>query len=115
MIVSDGGDNASVHTLAEMRAALWDSNAAVYAVALTDSADLDADPGLLKRLAQASGGLYFTPRNSARIAETLTAIARDIRSVYTIGYAVPAGPPGLRQVRVSVRGADGPLKARTQA
>ena len=112
--ISDGGDNASQHTLADLREDLSASNTVMYAVALRATDDREANPRLLKRLAQASGGICITPRDRRDIAEGLTAIARDIRNAYTVGYAVPAGPPGLRRVKVNVRGTAGPLQARTR-
>jgi Ca-activated chloride channel homolog len=114
VIVSDGGDNASQHTLADLRTAVSASNTVVYAIALRDTDDRDANPGLLKRLAEASGGLCFTARNARRIPEATAAIARDIRTTYTVGYAVPPGPAGVRHLQVNVRDANGPLRARTR-
>lgn len=114
VIVSDGGDNASQHSLNEVHAALAASNTVVYTVALPNQAEADANPGLLKRLANTSGGLCFTPRDASQIVAAMVAIARNIRSTYTLAYPVPAGPPGVRHVRVNVRRDATPLHARTR-
>jgi len=114
VIVSDGGDNASRHSLDEVRASLAASNTIVYAVALSNPADREGNAGLLKRLAQTSGGLCFTPGDAHRIVDAMVSIARDIRATYTLAYAVPAGPPGVRHVRVTVRRDAMTLHARTR-
>jgi VWFA-related protein len=100
VIVSDGGDNASHTTQA--------SNAVIYTVALVDPIDRDANPGLLRRIAQATGGEAFTPRHADDIAEVLQHIARDIRHTYTLGYvstnSVRDG--AFRQIRLIVQSPD---------
>jgi Ca-activated chloride channel family protein len=114
VLLSDGGDNASMSSLTELEDAIAGANTVIYAVALRDPANGDANPGLLKRLAQRSGGLCFTPRDARGIAAALAGIAQDIRSSYTIAYAVPPGPAGVRHVRVTVHTSDGSLHARTR-
>jgi VWFA-related protein len=114
VVVSDGGDNASQHSLADILEALAASNTVVYAVALANPVDPDANVGLLKRLARLSGGLCMTPRDPAQIPDAMVAIARAIRSTYTLAYAVPAGAAGVRHVRVNVRRDGTTLHARTR-
>lgn len=114
VIVSDGGDNASVSTSSDMQRALAASNIVVYAVVLRDPTSQDANPGLLKRLAKSTGGLSFAPHDDRGIIAALTAIAKDIRGTYTVGYAMPPGEPGLRHVRVTVRHDGRMLHARTR-
>jgi len=114
VIVSDGGDNASQHSVNDADAALARANAVVYAIALRNPGDRDANPGLLKRLSGTSGGLCFAPHDPQGIVPAMMAIARDIRSTYTLAYAVPAGSPGMRHVRVTVRREGQRLHARTR-
>jgi Ca-activated chloride channel homolog len=115
VVVSDGGDNASLHSSSDMQEALAASNTVVYAVILRDPTDREANPRLLKRLAKSTGGLSFAPRDGGDIAAALTMIAKDIRSTYTVGYAVPPGEPGLRHVRVIIRRDGRTLHARTRS
>lgn len=103
VVVSDGGDNASDATLAEIIAATRASNVVLYAVALIDPIDDEARPEVLKQLAQQSGGESFAARNAAEIRAAIERIARDIRHTYTLGY-VPARPAdgAFHHVRVTV-------------
>jgi VWFA-related protein len=86
IVISDGGDNASQHTLAEVMESLGRSNAIVYTVGLFDEYDLDSNPGVLKRIARATGGEAFLPNELSKVVPICERIAKDIRSQYTIGY-----------------------------
>jgi VWFA-related protein len=110
IVVSDGGDNASATTRAQVLASAQASNAVIYTIALVDPMDQEADPGFLSQLSETTGGVAFRPKNAGEIDEVLQRVARDIRNMYTIGY-VPAPSPAakgksgedLRQVTVDVR------------
>jgi Ca-activated chloride channel homolog len=106
VVLSDGGDNASQVTQeASVRKALA-SNAVIYTIALVIPGVPDANPTLLKELAQASGGESFRPDTDAprEIGEALSQIARDIQHTYTIGYMSTntAHDGAFRRVRVVV-------------
>jgi Ca-activated chloride channel homolog len=101
--ISDGGDNASAATFDEVLRQTHISNTVIYTIALVDPLDPDAKPGRLKRLAEASGGEAFEPDDIAEIPVVLQHIARDVRNMYTIGYAPSrSGGAGLRRIRVTV-------------
>ena len=59
VVVGDGGDNASTTTFEEVLREAQASNAAIYTVGIIDPLEREANPGLLKRLAQATGGESF--------------------------------------------------------
>jgi VWFA-related protein len=104
VVIGDGGDNASAVTFDEVLRQMQASNTAVYTIALVDPLDRDARPGRLRQLAEASGGEAFEPRGVGEIRGVLEHIARDVRNMYTIGYA-PARPgvAGVRRIRVTVK------------
>jgi VWFA-related protein len=118
VVVSDGGDNASATTRAEVLANAQASNAVIYTVALVDPLDTEADPGFLAQLSELSGGQAFRPKNIGAVGDVLQQIARDIRNMYTIGYVPP--PAGMkreafRRVSVDVVSSSGrKLKVRTR-
>ena len=105
VIVSDGGDNASRTTFDEVVTKTQASNAVIYTVALGDPVDRDANPGLLRRIAQANGGEMFAPRDAGDITEVLQRIAQDIRHTYTLGYVSTntARDGVFRQIRLIVQ------------
>ena len=104
VIVGDGGDNASTATFDEVLRAAQASNAAIYTVGVIDPLEREADPGLLKRLARATGGASYFPRHVNEVEDVLRQIARDIRHSYTLGYVSSnsARDGGFRRIRVTV-------------
>jgi Ca-activated chloride channel homolog len=109
VVVSDGGDNASHTTFDEVVIKTQASNVVIYTVALVDPVDRDANPRLLKRIAQVSGGEAFEPNDADEITQVLQHIARDIRHTYTFGYVSTnsARDGAFRQIRVGVQSPDG--------
>ena len=117
IVVSDGGDNASTHSLDDVLESARRSMAVVYAVTLFEPGDHDARPRVLKRLARATGGEAFTPRGTSDVVRSFEHIARELRSGYTIGIQPPDSvDSGFRSIRVVVDAGDGrQLAARTRA
>ncbi len=117
VIVSDGSDNASRTTLDDMLGRTRSSSAMIYTVALTDPVDRDGDPKLLRRIASATGGESFSPRNIDDVPDAIDHIARDIRATYAIGF-VPTNQARdgvVRKLRVVARHPDGrTLKVNTR-
>jgi len=108
-VVSDGGDNASRTTFEEILDTALRKDVVIYSIGIYDPNDRDAKPGLLRDLADATGGEAFFPRADEDVTPLLQRIARDIRSGYTVGYVPPQGADGQRRrsVRVDVRSPDG--------
>jgi Ca-activated chloride channel family protein len=109
VVVSDGGDNASHTGFAEVLDTALRGDVVIYAIGIYDRNDRDAKPGLLRQLADATGGEAFFPRGNGEVTPILERIARDIRSSYTVGYVPPAGDArqSRRSIRVDVHPADG--------
>jgi Ca-activated chloride channel homolog len=104
VVVGDGGDNASTRTFEQVLKAAQASNAAIYTVGIIDPIEREANPRLLKRLAQATGGEAFFPRHVDDVDDVLRKIADDIRHSYTLGYVSSnsAGDGQFRRIRVAV-------------
>ena len=102
VVISDGGDNASKRALPEILQMLGETNTLLYSVGLFEPGDTDSNPGVLKKLAQATGGEAYFPKLDD-IVGVCEGIARDIRSQYTLGYVSTnvTGKPGTqRKIRV---------------
>jgi Ca-activated chloride channel family protein len=118
ILISDGADNASKHTLAQVIEMAKHSSAIIYAVGIFDEHGGDQNPGVLKRFAKETGGEAFFPESSKEVATICEEIARDIRNQYTLAYV----PTTLQQnngyrvvdVRASTPGR-GRLFVRTRA
>jgi VWFA-related protein len=117
ILISDGGDNASKSSLAQVLEMAKRSDAIIYAIGIFDDQDGDQNPGVLKRLAKETGGEAFFPASSAEISPICEQIARDIRNQYTLAYIptvakqdgayreveVKASSPGLGRLSVRTR------------
>jgi len=116
VVISDGGDNASRHSIAGMFAVVERSLATIYTVGIFDADDPDRNPRILKRLANISGGEAWFPKSLSELPAVCQEAAREIRTRYTIGY-LPApdnlGPLRHIDIRVSAPGRSG-LSARTR-
>jgi Ca-activated chloride channel family protein len=109
IVVSDGGDNASAHTLAQVLSTVNQSNVAIYTMGIYDEEDEDRNPGVLRHISGASGGEAFFPETLKDILPICEQIARDIRSQYTISF-VPTNNKHdgtYRTIKVKAREATG--------
>jgi Ca-activated chloride channel homolog len=86
IVISDGGDNVSVHKLEDVMHDVLDSVATIYTIGIYDEGDPDKNPGFLKRIAKISGGGAYFPKTLDEIVPICRDIAKDIRTRYTIGY-----------------------------
>jgi len=117
VIVSDGGDNVSKHTLKELMMLIQESRATIYTVGIFAPDDPDRNPGVLERIARISGGESFLPSGLDEVVPICRQIARDIRNRYTIGY-IPvhsADKTAHRKIHVVAKAPDrGKLVVRTR-
>ena len=89
LLISDGGDNNSMHTLQDAVRAVELSGAAVYCVALYDPEEPEHNLGTLHRLSHLTGGEVFVPSQLSEIGALCLRIAKDIRASYTLAYTPP--------------------------
>jgi VWFA-related protein len=86
LVVSDGGDNASSHTLSETMAQAVKSDAMIYTIGLFDPDNPDRNPRVLKELAKATGGDVFFPDSTKEVPAICERIALEIRNQYSLTY-----------------------------
>jgi len=105
IVLSDGEDNASRHSEADMLHRAARSDALIYAISTVDFAHQTGRPAVLKRLAARSGGVAYFPKSEAEIVSAFMEVARNIRRGYSIGYVPddPREPGEYRRVKVTVR------------
>ena len=105
VVLSDGDDNASMHTADVMFERAARSDTLIYAVSTADLVSNAGKPGVLKKLANLSGGVSYTPRSEKAVVDAFREIADNIRRGYSIGY-VPTNNTHdgrFRRVKVTVR------------
>jgi len=117
VVISDGGDNASSHKLAEVARLAEQSSVVIYTIGIYDENDPDAEPSILKRLAAETGGEAYFPKQTSNTREICDHIARDIRTQYMIGYVSNSEKRGdaYRSVQLAEAPGAGKLRVRTRS
>jgi Ca-activated chloride channel homolog len=105
LIITDGEDNASRHSLEYTVEAAERSDAVIYTVGLfseDDHSEAKHAKRALEALSEATGGLAFFPNTVDDVHQICLEVAKDIRNQYLLGY-YPTNPQsngGFRHVEV---------------
>lgn len=98
IVLSDGFDTGSPHTLDDAIESLQDASTVVYAIKFVDPELTPAQVGVSSRRKQASRGLerltdetggYTFPNPEGKLEEIFSKIETDLRSQYVIGFTPP--------------------------
>lgn len=116
VLISDGADTASDHSLIEALEDIRRSDALVYAIAI-DSADARestrVNPEALREITSLTGGYTEVVRSASDLGPATARIADELNKQYTIGYASSRPPDGSwRSIRVRVRNGQYMARAR---
>jgi VWFA-related protein len=111
IVISDGADTASDHSLAQARETLRRSDAFVYAIAIDSAADkrvsTKVNPEALREITGPSGGYTEVVRTYEDLGPATQRIAEELNSQYTLGYAAVRPQDGSwRSIRVRVKNRD---------
>lgn len=117
LVISDGGDNASLNQRTEMLDRIKRNIATVYTIGLFTPGEPDQNPAILRQVAEISGGEAWFPQSVEGMNGVCRTIAHDIRTRYTLGY-VPKesnGAGAFRRIQVRVSAPGRKLIARTRS
>jgi Ca-activated chloride channel family protein len=117
IVISDGSDTASDHSLPQTRELLRRSDAFVYAIAIDSATEqrvsTRVNPEALREITGPSGGYTEVVRTSADLGPATQRIAEELNSQYTLAYATTRPQDGSwRTIRVRVRNRDYVARAR---
>jgi tight adherence protein B len=101
VLLSDGADIGSVHSLDEALAAAKEQKVRVFTVGLRSGA-FDAAP--LRRIADETGGSYAEARSASELASVYEALGDQLAGEYLIRYRSVASPKSQVAVSVGVEG-----------
>jgi VWFA-related protein len=97
VVISDGFDTGSPHTLSDAIEAVQESASVVYAIKYVDPSITPASAGIsrrksaergLERLTDETGGYTF-PDPGDKLAEVFAKIEQDLRNQYVLGFTPP--------------------------
>lgn len=124
LVISDGEDNSSRHTLGDLRKLIRESDVQIYCIGIPEAlwslSGLGDSRGqaILDQIAKMTGGRAFFPNLQGELEDAVTRIAVEMRRQYSIGYVpTPAPQPGqYHKIKVSVHPPSGypPLKIRSK-
>ena len=125
IIISDGGDNCSRHTLADLKNLVRETDVQVYALGIFDPWEKRSQtpealngPSLLRGVTKQSGGHLFEIEDVSQLPDVASKIGKALRAQYVLGYAPKATlrdgkyhhvevklaqPKGLRKLQASWR------------
>ena len=111
VVLSDGGDNASLAKLDDVLRLAQQSSATIYCIGIYDPFQKDRNPSVLRKIAKVTGGEAFFPNTPDSLLSTWPRIASAIRGQYTIGYVSsnPARDGGYRRVKITASNKHGKL------
>jgi Ca-activated chloride channel family protein len=92
LIISDGGDNHSRYSEADIRNFVKEADCQLYSIGVFDSNDMERTveerygPTLLSELAELSGGRVFPVASLNDLPDIATKIGMELRNQYVLGY-----------------------------
>jgi len=103
ILLTDGADNASMHTYQEALSACTSHEIRVFTIGLGLRPN-GSEEQILKNLASNTGGMYYYSPSSGDLEEIYRAISRLLHHRYQIAYTThnPAKDGTLRRVRIDV-------------
>jgi len=110
LIISDGGDNCSRYTEAEVRNRVRESDVLIYALGIFEpygtrgrSPEELGGPELLSDIAQLTGGRHLPVEDLSELPDIAAKIGIELRNRYVLGYSVPNQPRDGRYHHVQVK------------
>ncbi len=119
LIITDGNDNTSAITLEKLVQRAHESEVLVYAIGLLseeEAREARRAKRALDALTHASGGLSYYPKVLSEVEKLALQVAHEIRNQYILAYtpAIQTLDGSFRQIRVTVKGPNGPqVRTRT--
>jgi VWFA-related protein len=107
LVISDGGDNNSRYTEAEIKGVLAETDCLVYAIGVFESNLAGRAPeevggaDLLAKIAESTGGRLY-PANPSELPDIAQKIGVDLRNRYVLGYSPASQQRDGRYHRVQV-------------
>ncbi len=87
ILLTDGQDTTSRVTRAEAINSALASEAVIYAIGIGDSKFEGVDRGVLRAVAEGTGGRAFFPKKEADLQQAFTEIEQELRSQYLVAYS----------------------------
>ncbi|MDX6477037.1 MAG: tight adherence protein [Gaiellaceae bacterium] len=101
VVVTDGKDVSSLHTLQDAVAAAQRAHASVFAIGIRGPS---FTPDALRRIAEETGGSFRTAASPAALAATYRALRAELTRTWSLSYLTAAGQGSSVRLVANVRG-----------
>jgi tight adherence protein B len=102
ILLTDGKDTSSKHTLEGVAAAAQSRNVLVYPIAI---AGPSYDPTALQQLARATGGTFYRASSSSKLGDVYASIAHALSNTWRVEYLTSARPGDEIRINAAATGA----------
>jgi VWFA-related protein len=86
-VLTDGVDTSSRMKLHEAIERAQKADALIYAIGIGDRYSFNVDEGVLRKMAEKTGGRAYFPRHERDLNDAFTQIQRDLREQYLVAYS----------------------------
>lgn len=116
IVLTDGGDNASVLTRQSAAERARKAGIPIFAVAEGDALKDNAPANLLRRLAETTGGHMYKAPHSKDVEKIFLDISHDLQNAYLLAFPAPSeqSAAAWHELQVLVRGTEKPLRVRAR-
>ena len=102
VVLSDGDDTHSLHTLADVIAAAQRNEIQIYALTVHKRGLRPQGDAILQRLADETGGDLFVAQSAKELQGAFAAIEQQMRTQYYVSFPPQQSTPGFHALRVEV-------------
>ena len=103
VLLSDGDDNYSLHSLDSAIAAAQKSDLIVYAITAHDPRLVAPGDGVLDRITSETGGRFFVVKKFEQTEEAFAQIEQEIRAQYSVTFRPSDSVCGYHSLRIELR------------
>ncbi|HUI83187.1 MAG TPA: VWA domain-containing protein [Candidatus Binatia bacterium] len=101
VVLTDGEDTDSLHSLADVIAIAQRSETQIYALTIHPPRAANRGDWVLQRLAEATGGRLYVASSSSNLDKIFEQIGQDLRTQYYICFP-PQSSPGFHALRIEL-------------
>lgn len=103
IVLTDGIDTDSLHTLPDVVAAAQRSEIQIYPLTIHSKKELTRGDRVLQLLADSTGGRSYIVPSAKELSSVFAQIERDLRTQYYISFLPQQSTPGYHSLRLEVR------------
>lgn len=103
IVLTDGNDNDSLHTLRDVIAAAQRSETQIYALTIHWKKAVTRGDRVLRLLTDSTGGRFYVANSGKDLNAVFVEIEQDLRTQYYLSFSPQHATPGFHALRVEVR------------